>query len=277
MPLMRPCCSCARLAQQQQRRVSTVQHFRSAQGTVKVNLQSSVVGVVSTRGDRPKQEDAYAVCSLDLPTRELRRSLSDSTNKDAVAWRAGSRPGEREPKTQQVAFLGIYDGHGGDQVSSFLRDRLHVLLESAEAGMVHDVVQKYKQVGGFFRRFKGGILQRLASGDESDVARYGFSLDQKAALAFLQADEAVLDDESIKKWVRSGFLAQLLPQGAGAPTKLSDASRAELEPSRPSRSSIPSTPRRPPSSRPPSSPSTSPTSATPAPSSAHPLTAPPTA
>lgn len=65
-----------------------------------------VVGSAQSRGAMLYQQDAYTVCSLDLPTRELRKNLRDSDNTDAIAWRP-HRHGDREPATQQVgaAFL----------------------------------------------------------------------------------------------------------------------------------------------------------------------------
>lgn len=61
------------------------------------------MGISQSRGESLEQEDTFAVGSLDLPTRELRKNLRDSDNTDAVSWRP-HRPGDREPTTQQVCI-----------------------------------------------------------------------------------------------------------------------------------------------------------------------------
>lgn len=76
--------------------------------------------------------------------------------------------------------------HGGDQVSTYLRDNLHEMIEQVSSDDIVDTVNRYKGLGGFFRRFKGGILSRIATGDESDLARFGFATDQRATMAFMQ-------------------------------------------------------------------------------------------
>lgn len=81
-------------------------------GNIRVQLDNPrTVGVFQSRGERPYQEDKYAIHSLVLPTKELRKNLSDmEDNKEALGWRGGSPPGTREPKTSQVAFFAVYDG-----------------------------------------------------------------------------------------------------------------------------------------------------------------------
>ena len=76
--------------------------------------------------------------------------------------------------------------HGGDQVSNYLRDNLHQMIEEVSSDDIVDTVNRYKGLGGFFRRFKGGLLSRIATGDESDLARFGFATDQRATMAFMQ-------------------------------------------------------------------------------------------
>ena len=81
--------------------------------------------------------------------------------------------------------------HGGDQVSTYLRDNLHEMIEQVSSNDIVDTVNRYKGLGGFFRRFKGGILSRIATGDESDLARFGFATDQRATMAFMQVRDSV--------------------------------------------------------------------------------------
>lgn len=63
----------------------------------------------SIRGRRPTQEDSVCLC------RWQGNQLMDPTAPPAV---------------DQVSFLGVYDGHGGDQASTFTAQRLHKELMS---------------------------------------------------------------------------------------------------------------------------------------------------
>jgi len=76
---------------------------------------------------------------------------------------------------------------------------LHEMMENVSQDDIADTVNRYKGLGGFFRRFKGGLLSKIASGDESDLARFGFATDQRATLAFMQADLNVFDNKETKK------------------------------------------------------------------------------
>ena len=74
-------------------------------GTYKVPLSSQkVVGVCTSRGSRPYQEDALGVHALQLPTDELKRNLE--------ALKVNWNPAEAGTDflARQVGFFGIYDG-----------------------------------------------------------------------------------------------------------------------------------------------------------------------
>jgi protein phosphatase PTC6 len=102
-------------------------------------------------------------------------------------------------------FLSERHRHGTEQVSEYLKAHLHGLLETVQPEDARPTIDKYRGLGGnFFRRFKGGILDKIASGDESEIARFGFALDQRATLAFLQADQTICHDPQID---RSGATA----------------------------------------------------------------------
>ena len=76
--------------------------------------------------------------------------------------------------------------HGTDQVSHLLRDKLHVLLENSKAEQVRSVIKTYRSLGGYLRRFEGGILNQFNKdlGPTRENERI-LSLEQKATLAFL--------------------------------------------------------------------------------------------
>lgn len=48
--------------------------------------------------------------------------------------------------------------HGGSTVSQYLRQELHGLLESADKSHIPEMYGYIKEIGGYFKRFKGGLL-----------------------------------------------------------------------------------------------------------------------
>ncbi|KAM6583508.1 hypothetical protein CsatB_010510 [Cannabis sativa] len=86
-------------------------------------------GFTSICGRRPEMEDALAVVPrlMQLPIEMLE---DDHQNLDAI----------NHYSTQSTAhFYGVYDGHGGNQVANYCRQRLHLALveeiETAKAGL----------------------------------------------------------------------------------------------------------------------------------------------
>ncbi|CAD6582211.1 MAG: hypothetical protein TREMPRED_003236 [Tremellales sp. Tagirdzhanova-0007] len=176
------------------------------QGTYKVPLNSkNIVGVYSSRGSRPYQEDAASLQGLQIPAQELRNTLQ----KQKTPWdpsRAGS-----PFLASQVAFFGIYDGHGGKYVSNYLRDHLHALVESVTPDKIDSVVKwTIDTHGGYFKRWRGGGLQRWTrwSNAPRPNESSGMTLEERLTLAFLQADKEVLSD--IDTAQRSGSTASAL-------------------------------------------------------------------
>ncbi|KAE8542160.1 hypothetical protein D1P53_001643 [Cryptococcus gattii VGV] len=131
-----------------------------AKGTYKVPLSSpKVVGSFSSRGHREYQEDASSIQALQLDPQELQSSLSRLKTREPVDWdpsTAGS-----EFLARQVAYFGIFDGHGGKQVSQYLSQNLHALIEQVDSSSIRPVVEWTKEKhGGYFKRWRGGALQR---------------------------------------------------------------------------------------------------------------------
>lgn len=143
----------------------------------------NVIGSAVSRGIRSYQEDSHAVVALSLDPRELQTHLAEKLG--ILSWDPGLvGPG----LAGQVVFIGIYDGHGGPSVSQFLQRELHGLFESVRPDSVPDVVSWMKSQGGYFKRFKGGALERWAE-STGDLPIFG--LEARATLAFLQADKYI--------------------------------------------------------------------------------------
>ena len=82
---------------------------------------SKLIGVASSRGERPYQEDTFIVRSIDVAGRELRRNLRDAEHRDLPgSWRkASSAPSDvPEEAPQQVLMAGVFDGvrHGSTRI-----------------------------------------------------------------------------------------------------------------------------------------------------------------
>lgn len=102
---------------------------------------------------------------------------------------------------EQVTYLGVYDGHGGEHASHMLQEKLHKIFEDCTPLHTTELLEWYRQLGGFFKRYKGGSLSRISQ--EGDTAenlwRFGFGLDQRAALAFLEADRQLFESKETGK------------------------------------------------------------------------------
>ncbi|OXC69988.1 hypothetical protein AYX13_01332 [Cryptococcus neoformans] len=191
-------------------------------GTYKVPLSSpKVVGAFSSRGQREYQEDASSIQALQLSPQELQSSLARL--KEPAGWdpsAAGS-----EFLARQVAYFGIFDGHGGKQVSQYLAKRLHVLVEQVDSTSISPIVEWTREKhGGYFKRWRGGALQRWTQwadgkreGEEikegkGNEAENGqgktlMTLEERLTLAFLEADKEILT--SVEKSDRCGSTASI--------------------------------------------------------------------
>ncbi|KAL0259513.1 Protein phosphatase 2C 6 [Diplodia seriata] len=107
--------------------------FQGARDTtvVRIPLRSAKhhFGVSVARGQRPYNEDAFQAGTIEIPafakrqpvslTRSSRMVLSENTSADSASG---------DP---QVFYYGVFDGHGGNECSDFLRERLHKYLEES--------------------------------------------------------------------------------------------------------------------------------------------------
>jgi protein phosphatase PTC6 len=98
-----------------------------------------------------------------------------------IEWDYSALP---EVLARQVLFVGIYDGHGGSTVSQYLRQELHGFFESAHESHVPEMLAWAQELGGYFRRFKGGALTPWTRpGPESQQK---MDLEARATLAFFE-------------------------------------------------------------------------------------------
>ncbi|KAK8094096.1 protein serine/threonine phosphatase 2C [Apiospora hydei] len=98
---------------------------------VRIPLRSAKhhFGVAESRGQRPHNEDTNQAGTIDMPSFAKRTPISlvrSAMNKSGEATPADSAFGD-----PQIFYFAVFDGHGGDQCSSFLREELHGYIEEA--------------------------------------------------------------------------------------------------------------------------------------------------
>jgi protein phosphatase PTC6 len=84
---------------------------------------------------------------------------------------------------RQAVFVGIYDGHGGSAVAQYLRQELHGLFESVNKSHIPELFAWIKEIGGYFKRFKGGCLAPWIYDTKYTPA---LDLEARATLAFFE-------------------------------------------------------------------------------------------
>ena len=152
------------------------------------------------RGHR-QQEDFYAYSGLSLDPAELALSFKKAHNLD---WDPTALP---PAIARQVLFVGIYDGHGGSTVSQFLRQELHGLFENVHKSQIPEVYAWAKELGGYFRRFSGGVLAPWVDPESPDYQK-DLDLEARATLTFFEVSALYVCNTYLRltsqnRWTRS--------------------------------------------------------------------------
>ncbi|EIN14106.1 protein serine/threonine phosphatase 2C [Punctularia strigosozonata HHB-11173 SS5] len=165
--------------------------FATPDGAGRIPLSSSkIVGVANSRGTRSHQEDFYAFSALSLDPHELRLSAKKS---HAIDWDPAKLG--NDAIARQALFVGIYDGHGGSAVSQFCRQELHGLFENVHKEQIPEMYAWIQEIGGYFKRFRGGALAPWVHGDCKDE----MDLEARATLAFFDVDRHLAADKYAKQ------------------------------------------------------------------------------
>ena len=196
---------------------------------VRIPLKSAKhhYGASTDRGGRPYNEDKYQAGTIALPAFAARQPMSISRRQIGNAAERENRGADSASGDPQVFYFGVFDGHGGEECSNFLRDRLHGYIEdsankfrmqsnlqSAESSTSENKGQEQRQadglelqkllvntwkdtVGGYFKRFRPEYftaLQRSTVSTETSSSVVGTSSDDSSSVeavltyAFLHAD-----------------------------------------------------------------------------------------
>ncbi|OLL22394.1 Protein phosphatase 2C 4 [Neolecta irregularis DAH-3] len=106
-------------------RVHLLKYFRQLnKPTIEIKLDHSpnLVGYTSSRGNRQGNEDSQQFGVLDLPSSPL--------------------------------YFGIFDGHGGRKCVDHILQTLPQTLETAQKDDIEPTISSFRQIGGYFCRFK---------------------------------------------------------------------------------------------------------------------------
>ena len=211
---------------------------------VRIPLRSAKhhFGRAISRGSRPYNEDAFQAGVIELPAFAKRSPVSLTrapASSPLQAYRQkqqeehdkqnGKGKAEPEPTAPggssgdpQVFYFGVFDGHGGTECSSFLRENLHGYIETSaekfglESSLSKNISSKppassealelesrlvkgwRDTVGGYFRRFKPTVFSQSEKGgiDILSVLTYAFL---RADLDFItaQAQKPGSDSDSV--------------------------------------------------------------------------------
>ncbi|KAJ3870243.1 phosphatase 2C-like domain-containing protein [Lentinula novae-zelandiae] len=161
--------------------------YSTPSSVIRLPLASpKVIGAATSRGNRSHQEDFYAFAALSLDPEELQVSLKKSLN---IEWDPNL---VGDVFSRQAVFVGIYDGHGGPAVSGYLHQELHGLFESVHPSMIPELFAWIKELGGYFKRYKGGPLTPWIIEQNHPVLK--FNLEARAAAAFFEVDRQLSTD-----------------------------------------------------------------------------------
>ncbi|KAL2818405.1 phosphatase 2C-like domain-containing protein [Aspergillus granulosus] len=105
---------------------------------VRIPLRSAKhhFGATTSRGTRPANEDTYQAGVIDIPAFAKRHPSSLTIRgrdaRDVNAYRE-NRAADSANGDPQVFYFGIFDGHGGSECSTFLKDNLHEYIQNTAA------------------------------------------------------------------------------------------------------------------------------------------------
>ncbi|CAI7584719.1 unnamed protein product [Penicillium pancosmium] len=204
---------------------------------VRIPLRSAKhhYGAVTARGTRPANEDTYQAGVIDVPAFAKRppASLTIKRSKSPPRESRGAQTATGDP---QVFYFGIFDGHGGSECSTFLKENLHEYIQDTAAEFEVSSVLRNKQlqiggvdslpvlqagnrqrigdlekslvqnwrrlVGGYFKRFKPATFSYYGSDSDVDAetAPDGkVSIEEILEYAFLRADLDFVKAQAAKR------------------------------------------------------------------------------
>ncbi|KAI9721295.1 MAG: hypothetical protein M1812_002457 [Candelaria pacifica] len=132
---------------------------------VRIPLRSAKhhFGVSVSRGSRPYNEDTYQAGTIELPAFSRRSPISLTRARKGEADGEGTSA-DGASGDPQVFYFGVFDGHGGNECSDFLREQLHGYIEdSAKKFELESSLKRRKEAhqSGYF--WQGDIAREVKS------------------------------------------------------------------------------------------------------------------
>lgn len=204
--------------------------------TVRIPLRSAKhhFGATRARGTRPYNEDNYQAGIISVPPFCQQPSPRVDTTELAV------REQSEEPS---VFYFAVFDGHGGDAASVFLKDYLHQYIEATAAlfgaedqerrkELQNELVDAWKEVGGYFRRFRPdfGLKGAGRKGDGGIAATLSYAF-LKADIDFIKNTRPwFLKEEEMPEQLKMGDQGEINPFSGGSTASVVLLSSSSAEP-----------------------------------------------
>ncbi|KAJ2705153.1 Protein phosphatase 2C 6 [Coemansia spiralis] len=146
----------------------------TGEGTVRVDVRKSpqLVGQASSRGTRGYNQDRAEFTPLRIP---------------------GMVADRRDKRSAQLMFLGVYDGHGGDSCSEYLKQVLHKYIETVSVGDLQAAVDGMRRFGKDWSGYTPAALRGLEAAVLRREIPSFLTIYERLTLAFLCADNDIRD------------------------------------------------------------------------------------
>ncbi|KAJ2493746.1 Protein phosphatase 2C 6 [Coemansia sp. RSA 2050] len=142
------------------------------EGTVRVDVRKSpqLVGQTSSRGTRAYNQDRAEFRPLRIP---------------------GMVADRKDKSSAQLMYLGVYDGHGGDSCSEYLKQVLHSNIEGVAVSDLPPVLDTMRQYGKDWSDYTPPALRALEDAMLRCEIPSFLTIDERITLAFLKADSSI--------------------------------------------------------------------------------------
>lgn len=149
-------------------------------------------GASISRGSRQYNEDAYQAGVIGLPAFAKRSPLSLTIPRASGAESVSVTSAGNASGDPQVFYFGVFDGHGGSECSSFLRDRLHEYIQDGAAQFEIQSSLKGKTTSAERKRDRRGRQQA----DKNGLYRADLPIIQPANIKKIES----LENELVESW-----------------------------------------------------------------------------
>lgn len=191
-----------------------------ARGTtvVRIPLKSAKhhYGATCSRGTRPYNEDTYQAGTIELPAFAKRAPISLQRGNKSFEEATSAQGASGDP---QVFYFGVFDGHGGDKCSIWLKEKLHWYVEESAAKFgLESTLPRNGKKRRLVRRGSGETKDDTKASD-SEKTHEGATSETQFELAevdseHMEEDAGELQRNLIKQWGETvgGYFRRFKPE-----------------------------------------------------------------